>query len=111
VLYKFLTTPLQPEPQDLHDKSIRKLGEPKTVQQAFDLTKNYTPKQQYFSALSLFEQWNSNYAKQQTNFPNQSKLNSTKLKLELCIKKLEKLWKPYMKTLKIPRCTDSYKKL
>jgi hypothetical protein len=31
MLYKFLTQPLKPEPQDLHDRTMRKLMEPKSI--------------------------------------------------------------------------------
>jgi len=64
VLYKFLTEPLSSEPQDLYDRTHRRLMEPKTLQQAFDLSKEITPEQKYYSAVTLLEQWNSKYAKE-----------------------------------------------
>jgi dUTPase len=84
VLYKFLTTPLSPEPQDIYDKSIRRLSEPKTLQNIFDLSAEITPEEQYNSALTLLDQWNSSYAQTHKQpFPNNISVNAAKLKLDL----------------------------
>jgi dUTPase len=57
-LFEFLTRPLKPEPQDLHDRKQKSLIEPRTVQETFDLTKTYTAEDKYYAAIRLMEQWN-----------------------------------------------------
>lgn len=62
-LFQFLTNNLKPEPQDLYDKQQRRLMEPKTVQQLFDLTKSMSDEQRYYNAIRLLEQRNDKYIK------------------------------------------------
>jgi hypothetical protein len=57
-IYKFLTHSLKPEKQDLHNRTIRTLNEPKTIQNFFNLSKDYTPEEKFNSAIALLEQWN-----------------------------------------------------
>jgi len=64
MLYKFLTEPLQPEPQDLHDRTHRKLAEPKSLQDVYNLSQTITPEQKYYAAITLLEQWHSKYARE-----------------------------------------------
>jgi hypothetical protein len=62
-LFKFLTTPLKPEIQDKHDRRMRKLSEPKSVQQWFDIAKGATSEERFYNSVRLLEQWNDNYNK------------------------------------------------
>ena len=66
-LFKFLTTPLKPELLDTHDRRMRKLMEPKSVQQWFDVAKGATSEERFFNALRLLEQWNFDYDKNPTS--------------------------------------------
>ncbi len=66
-LFEFLTNTLKPEPQDLHDRRQRRLMEPKTVQDLFDLTKTISDEERYYSAIRLLEQWNDKYIKTETS--------------------------------------------
>ena len=97
VLYKFLTKPLTPEPQDLFDRSQRKLTEPKSLQEAFDLSQQHTPEEKYFAAISLLEQWNSKYARENSSCqPNQMSVHTAKLtvdleKQRLCLERLQSI--------------------
>jgi hypothetical protein len=58
-----LTTPLKPEIQDKHDRRMRKLSEPKSVQQWFDIAKGATSEERFYNSVRLLEQWNDNYNK------------------------------------------------
>jgi hypothetical protein len=60
-LFKFLTTPLKPERQDTHDRRMRKLSEPKSVQQWFDISKGATSEERFYNSIKMLEQWNENY--------------------------------------------------
>jgi len=62
-LFKFLTTPLKPEIQDKHDRRMRKLSEPKSVQQWFDTAKGATSAERFYNSVRLLEQWNDNHNK------------------------------------------------
>ena len=62
-LFKFLTTPLKQEIQDTHDRRMRKLAEPKSVQEWFDVAKGATSEERFYNALRLLEQWNFDYDK------------------------------------------------
>jgi hypothetical protein len=58
--------------------------EPKTLQNVFDFTATFTPEEKYNAAISLLEQWNSDYAKRYgKNQPNQISVNAAKLKIDL----------------------------
>lgn len=97
VLYKFLTNPLQPETQDLHDRSHKKLMEPKTIQEAFDMSKSITPEERYHSALVMLEQWNSEYARKHSQAPlHLTHLFAAKLTLDVekqksCLDQVQKI--------------------
>jgi hypothetical protein len=80
-IYKFLTHSLKPEKQDLHNRTIRKLNEPKTIQNFFDLSKHYTPEEKFNSAIALLEQWNQNYYK--SDKPQHFLLAKAKLEIDL----------------------------
>ena len=60
-LFKFLTTPLKPEKEDTFDRRMKKLSEPKSVQQWFDIAQGATSEERFYNAVKLLEQWNSNY--------------------------------------------------
>jgi dUTPase len=62
-LFKFLTNPLKPEIQDTHDRRMRKLMEPKSVQQWFDISKGATSEERFYNSIRLLEQWNYTYNK------------------------------------------------
>jgi hypothetical protein len=67
-LFKFLTTPLKPEREDTFDRKMKKLSEPKSVQQWFDIAQGATSEERFYNAVKLLEQWNSNYERdKQTN--------------------------------------------
>jgi hypothetical protein len=63
-LFKFLTTPLKPEKEDTFDRRMKKLSEPKSVQQWFDIAQGATSEERFYNAVKLLEQWNSNYEKE-----------------------------------------------
>jgi hypothetical protein len=60
-LFEFLTKQLTPEPQDLHDRTHKRLMEPKSVQELYDLSKTVTDEERYYTALRLLDQWNDKY--------------------------------------------------
>jgi dUTPase len=68
-LYKFLTHPLSPEPQDLYDRRHKRLMEPKSLQATYDFHQKITPEERYHNAITLLDQWNSQYAKEHPNKP------------------------------------------
>jgi hypothetical protein len=98
-LFKFLTQPARSETCDIYDKSIRKLMEPKTLQNVFDFTATFTPEEKYNAAISWLEQWNSDYAKRYgKNQPNHISVNAAKLKIGLdkqqkCLEKIREIMK------------------
>jgi copper chaperone CopZ len=69
-LFKFLTTPLKPELLDTHDRKMRKLMEPKSVQQWHDIATGATSEERFYNALRLLEQWNYDYDKNPTPTSN-----------------------------------------
>jgi len=84
------------QPQDIYNRTHRKLNEPKTLQQAYDITKKITPEQKYYSALNLLEQWNKEYRKPDNPPPNQLPIFSAKLKIDLekqkyCLAKISEI--------------------
>ena len=94
-LYEFLTTTLKPEPQDIYDRKQRKLMEPKTLQSAFDLSKDITPEEQYYQSMMLLEQWNADYLSHE-NQPNTAHIYASKLKVDtekqrLCLEKIQQI--------------------
>ena len=62
-LFKFLTCTLKPEIEDKHDRRMRKLVEPKSVQQWFDISQGATSEERFYNAIRLLEQWNDTYEK------------------------------------------------
>ena len=94
-MYEFLTTTLKPEPQDIYDRTQRKLMEPKTLQSAFDLSKDITPEEQYYQSMMLLEQWNADYLSHE-NQPNTAHIYASKLKVDtekqrLCLEKIQQI--------------------
>jgi hypothetical protein len=96
-LYQFLTQTVKSEPQDIYERKIRKLNEPKTLQDVFDFTSHFTPEEKYNSAISLLEQWNSEYARKNSKDQyNQIAVNTAKLQLNLekqqiCLEKIREI--------------------
>jgi hypothetical protein len=84
-LYKFLTKPLNPEPQDLHDRTHRKLNEPKTVQEVYNMSKRKTPEERFYDVQNMLEEWLRDYVKNQK--PRQHTTSVFKLKLAVDIRK------------------------
>jgi len=58
-----LTNPLKPEIQDTHDRRMRKLMEPKSVQQWFDIAQGASSEERFYNSMRLLEQWNFTYDK------------------------------------------------
>ncbi len=140
-LYKFLTKPLQPEPQDIHDKTLRKLMEPKSVFNMYKESQSMTPEQKFHSAQVLLKQWFSEYARKNAKpEPHTAAIYNSKLQLDLelhkkCIEKvheimekiyseikgtplfktlqknLEEVSKNYLTCLKTPLSSDSINRL
>jgi dUTPase len=103
-LFEFLTRQLNPEAQDLGDRSHKKLMEPKTVQELYDLSKTVSPEEKYYSAIRLLDQWNDKYIEQKdkkhdvTDYDKwkQARVNAAKIQLDLakqeaCFKKLDEI--------------------
>jgi hypothetical protein len=75
---------------------MRKLMEPKSIQQMFTLSQQITPEQKFHNALLLLEQWNSAYAQQNQVFSNQVQVNALKMQIdlqkqELCLQKIKEI--------------------
>jgi hypothetical protein len=68
-LFKFLTTPPQPEARDIYDRSHRKLMEPRTLQSVYDESSTLTPEDKFYNAVTMLEGWNSDYAKKYGKTP------------------------------------------
>ena len=60
-LLKFLINPLKPEIQDIHNRTQRRLNEPKSIQQEYDESLKITPEHKYYCGLRLLEQFNDKY--------------------------------------------------
>ncbi len=56
-LYKFLISPLQPEPGDIYDRKLKRLIEPKSVLTLYKESQSMTAEQKYYSAQTLLKQW------------------------------------------------------
>ena len=89
ILYKFLTNPLQNEPQDMYDKTLKKLMEPKSIYKMYEDSQSMTEEQRFHSAQVLLQQWLSDYAK---NRPSGSPehvtaLYTAKLEMDLQVQK------------------------
>ena len=61
VLLKFLINPLKPEIQDIHNRTQRRLSEPKSIQQEYDESLKITLEHKYYCGLRLLEQFNDKY--------------------------------------------------
>ena len=75
VLFKFLLEPLKPEPQDLHDRTHKKLQESKSIQQEYDDSLLITPEQKYYCGIRLLEQFNDKFLRQFNN-PIEDSINN-----------------------------------
>ena len=106
VLYRFLTQPLLPEPQDIHDRSLRRLMEPKSIQTIYKESQAMTPEERYHSAQTLLNQWLSEYApKNPPVNTNTASLYASKLELDLqtqklCMEKIEEIMTKYYDDIK-----------
>ena len=80
ILYKFLIEPLSPEPQDIFDRTHRRLQESKSIQQQYNESLRITPEHRYYCGLRMLEQFNDKYLKSnQTLSLNQIELKEAKL--------------------------------
>ena len=69
---------------DIHNRIHRKLSEPKTLNEAFQLSQTTSPEEKYFNALTLLEQWNSEYARTHaTETPHIAAIHAIKLEIDL----------------------------
>jgi dUTPase len=84
-LYKFLTKPLSPEPQDLYDRTHRKLNEPRTIQEVYNMSKRKTPEERFYNVQSMLEEWLRDYVRNQK--PRQHTTPVFKSKLAVDIRK------------------------
>jgi dUTPase len=98
ILYEFLTSPLKTEPHDIYDRSHKRLMEPKNITQMMQLYQKETPEERYHNAISLLEQWNSEYARKHKSDPpsHVARINTTKLTIDLekqriCLQKLDSI--------------------
>jgi hypothetical protein len=64
-LFEFLSKPLKSEPQDIYNREHKKLSEPKSMQEYFDIAKEVSEEERYNNALTLLQQWNRNYEDQE----------------------------------------------
>ena len=105
-LYKFLITPLQPEPQDLFDRSLRRLMEPKSIHTVYKESQTMTPEEKYHSAQTLLKQWLSEYAtKYKDENVHSVPVYSAKLQLDLefqkaCMEKIQQILDKYYDDIK-----------
>ena len=80
-LFKFLTIPLKSELLDPHDRSMRKLMEPRSVQQWFDITTGASCEERFHKALCELENFNKCYTDSQYKIIEiKNNLNLTKKK-------------------------------
>ena len=114
-LYKFLTSPLNPEAKDIHDRTHKKLQEPKlSLEQAFQQSLQITPEERYNSAITMLEQWNSEYARKASKENrNYSAILAAKMEIDVdkqraYIEELDKIMETVYATLK---GTPEYKKI
>jgi dUTPase len=87
-LYEFLTKPLQTEVQDVHDRTLKRLMEPKSVLQMYKESQSMTSEEKFHSAQVLLKQWFSDYAKDH-NVPEAhiAAVHHSQLELEVEIQK------------------------
>jgi hypothetical protein len=105
-LYKFLTRPLQSEPQDLNDRTLRKLMEPKSVFSMYKESQSQTPEQKFHSSQVLLHQWLSDYARKHSK-PEEhvAALFHAKMELDLqtqqiCMDKIEEIMNKFYEDIK-----------
>jgi dUTPase len=97
ILYKFLTRPLQSETQDIYNRQLRKLMEPKSVFTMYKESQAQTPEQKFHSAQVLLHQWFSDYAKKHKEpEPHVANLFHAKMELDLqtqqiCLEKIQEI--------------------
>ena len=113
-LYKFLTRPLQTEPQDTYNRELRKLMEPKSVFTMYKESQSQTPEQKFHSAQVLLHQWFSEYAKKHREpEPHVAQLFHAKMQLDLqtqqiCMEKIQDIMEKLYSDIK---STPLYKTL
>jgi hypothetical protein len=61
-LFKFLTTPLKPEREDMYDRKQRRLVETRSVQTWFDLTSTASCEKRFNDALKTLQNWNKEWS-------------------------------------------------
>jgi hypothetical protein len=95
--------------------------EPKTVQELFDMSKEVSSEEKYYSAIRLLDQWNDKYLKTKSNDEGSydewksQKINVAKVQLdlekqELCFKRLEEIMDDVYSDLKTKHMS-LYKKI
>jgi hypothetical protein len=62
-LFKFLTTPLKPEREDIYNRAQCRLAEPCSTQTWFDLTSKACSEERFNEALNILKNWNINYTR------------------------------------------------
>jgi hypothetical protein len=107
ILYKFLTEPLKSEPQDIYDRKIRKLIEPKSVINLYKESQDMTAEQKYHSAQTLLHQWLSEYAKKHPAEPTSHlvKVHTAAIELDLqtqnlCFEKIKEIMELHYSDIK-----------
>jgi dUTPase len=107
ILYKFLTEPPKSEPQDIYDRKIRKLIEPKSVINLYKESQDMTVEQKYHSAQTLLHQWLSEYAKKDPTKPTSHlvKVHTAAIELDLqtqnlCFEKIKEIMELHYSDIK-----------
>jgi hypothetical protein len=57
-LYFYFSTPISPESMDTHSRVKNKISTPKPIKNLYQMFKDCTPEQKYYSALRLLQGWN-----------------------------------------------------
>ena len=82
-IFKFLTQNLEPEAEDIFDRTQKRLTEPKSMREFFDISKEVTEEERYNNAITLLKQWNAKYnGKQETMYSNMKEVVGTKLAID-----------------------------
>ena len=89
-LFKFLTSPLKNEIQDTHNKTHRKLAEPRTVQTWFDMTSEASSEQRFNEALDWLKKWNLDYTREQREI-KEIRGNLDMQKKRACLDKIQEI--------------------
>ncbi len=93
-LLKFLSNPLKSEIQDTHNKSQRRLMEPRSVQTWFDLTNEASSEKRFNETMNFLKEWNKDYTTCTSRFGrrvNRIKGNVDMQKQRACLSKIEEL--------------------